>query len=179
MSARRFAPPTDEELLALLGREGRAVAVREVIRLLGVPADQRPGLRKRMRALAEEGKLLRVRARFALPASLSLTRGLFRGHRSGVGFVIPEADEEGRKAVDIFIGRARSRGALDGDTVAARVEKVHPDGRREGSVLEVIERGRAAVVGRLVAEGRRTWVEPQEERVPYLFHVAPSGRGEA
>jgi len=67
------------------------MAAREVIRALGVPADQRPALRKRMRALAEEGKLVRVRARFALPASLSLVRGLFRGHRSGIGFVIPEA----------------------------------------------------------------------------------------
>ncbi|MBI4251837.1 MAG: ribonuclease R [Candidatus Tectomicrobia bacterium] len=179
MSARRFTPPTDPELLALLAREGRAMAVREVIRLLGVPADQRPALRKRMRALAEEGKLVRMRARFALPASLSIVRGLFRGHRSGIGFVIPGEDGEEKKGADILIGRARTRGALDGDTVAARVEKVQPDGRREGSVLDVIERGRAAIVGRFMAEGRRAWVEPQEERLPHLFHVTPSGRGEA
>ncbi|OGL62325.1 MAG: ribonuclease R [Candidatus Tectomicrobia bacterium RIFCSPLOWO2_12_FULL_69_37] len=157
------------------------MAAREVIRALGVPADQRPALRKRMRALAEEGKLVRVRARFALPASLSLVRGLFRGHRSGIGFVIPEAPggEDGARGPDLFIGGARTRGALDGDTVAARVEKVQPDGRREGSVLEIIERGRASVVGRYMTEGRRAWVEPQEERVPHLFYVGPSGRGEA
>ncbi|MBI3126603.1 MAG: hypothetical protein HYZ11_03260, partial [Candidatus Tectomicrobia bacterium] len=121
MSARRFTPPTDQELLSLLGREGRAMAVREVIRLLKVPADHRPALRKRMRALSDEGKLVRVRARFALPASLSLVRGAFRGHRSGIGFVIPEGAEEGRREPDILIGRARTRGALDGDTVTARV----------------------------------------------------------
>ncbi len=181
MSPKSSPPPSDEALLALLARAGRPMAVREMVRLLDVPAQARPALRKRMRALAEEGVLVRVRARYALPASLSIFGGVFRGHRAGYGFVLPEGGEAGGGSPggDVLIGRSRTRGAMDGDRVAVRVEKVHPDGRREGSVVEILERGRKTLVGRFVAEGRRAWVEPQEDRIPHPVFVSPSGRGEA
>ena len=74
---------SDKEVLALLSRESRPMALRDMIRSLGVPADARPAFRKRIRSLAGEGILVRVRSRFALPESLSIYQGRFRGHREG------------------------------------------------------------------------------------------------
>ena len=105
------------------------MAVRELVRLLDVPSAARPALRKRLRAMAEAGALVRVRGRYSTPGSLSICQGVFRGHAQGYGFVAPGEAEE--KSPDIMIKKTRTRGAMDGDTVSARVEKVHPDGRRE------------------------------------------------
>ncbi len=162
------AIPDEETILALLMEEGRPMAVREVVRLLRVAADQRPVLRKRLRAMAEAGALTRVRGRYAAPGSLRVCEGVFRGHRQGYGFVVPGAAAGEERAPDIMIKKSRTRGAMDGDVVSARVERVQPDGRREGSVLCVLERAHETLVGRLCVEGGSAWAQPQEDRIPHL-----------
>jgi ribonuclease R len=171
----------DRSILGLLGREDRAMALREMIRSLGVPADERPAFRRRVRALSAEGVLVCMRSRYALPESLSIHRGTFRGHREGYGFVIPEAGGKrgGKNEPDIFIKRGRISGAMDGDLVAARVERTSPDGRREGSVVEILERAHTTLVGRLAADRQRAWVEPHEHRIPHIVLISPSKRGGA
>ncbi|MFC1491743.1 ribonuclease R [Nitrospinota bacterium] len=178
MSGKPPPASSDNAILDLLAREGRAMAVREMIRMLGVPAEGRPAFRKRVRALSGEGVLVRVRSRYALPESLSIFRGTFRGHPEGYGFVIVEC-AEGKKEPDIFIKRSRTRGAMDGDLVAARVERTGPDGRREGSVADIIQRAHERLVGRLVVDRRRAWVEPQERRIAHPVMVTLSKRGGA
>jgi len=157
------------------------MALREMIRSLGVPADERPAFRRRVRALSAEGVLVRVRSRYALPASLSIQRGMFRGHREGYGFIIIEEIEKRgkKKEPDIFIKRGRTSGAMDGDLVVVRVERTGPDGRHEGSVVEILERAHTTLVGRLAADRRRAWVEPHEQRIPDIVLIAPSMRGGA
>lgn len=152
------------------------MAVRELVRLLEAPSAARPALRKRLRAMAEAGALVRVRGRYSAPGSLSIYQGVFRGHAQGYGFVVPSHVEGDEKALDIMIKKTRTRGAMDGDVVSARVEKVHPDGRREGSVLDVIERAHETLVGRLCVDGRSAWVEPQEERIPHLVALDAGSR---
>ena len=153
------------------------MAVRELVRLLEIPSAARPLLRKRLRAMAEAGALVRVRGRYSTPGSLSIHQGVFRGHAQGYGFVAPN-EAEG-KATDIMIKKTRTRGAMDGDLVSARVEKVHPDGRREGGVLDVMERAHETLVGRLCVEGRSAWVEPQDGRIPHLVVLDAKERREA
>lgn len=155
------------------------MAARELIRALAVPADARPLLRKRLRAMAEAGALLRVRARYAAPGSLSVFRGVFRGHRRGYGFVAPEAADGRERPPDVMVRKTRTRGAMEGDAVSARVERTHPDGRREGGVLEVLERAHETLVGRLCAEGARAWVEPRDDRIPHLVLLDAGARGGA
>ncbi len=166
--------PGDKKILDLIAKEDRPMAVRELVRLLEVSPAARPALRKRLRTMAEEGALVRVRGRYSAPGSLSIYQGRFRGHAQGYGFVAPNQAEG--KATDIMIKKTRTRGAMDGDTVSARVEKVHPDGRREGSVLDVVERAHETLVGRLCVEGRSAWVEPQGERIPHLVVLGAGSR---
>ena len=152
------------------------MAVRELVRLLEVSAAARPAFRKRLRAMAEEGALTRVRGRYSTPGSLSIYQGIFRGHGQGYGFVVPKQAENEEKPLDIMIKKTRTRGAMDGDLVSARVEKVDAGGRLEGSVLDVVERAHETLVGRLCVEGRSAWVEPQENRIPYLVMLEAGSR---
>ena len=152
------------------------MAVRELVRLLEVSAAARPAFRKRLRAMAEEGALTRVRGRYSTPGSLSIYQGIFRGHGQGYGFVVPKQAENEEKPLDIMIKKTRTRGAMDGDLVSARVEKVDAGGRLEGSVLDVMERAHETLVGRLCVEGRSAWVEPQENRIPYLVMLEAGSR---
>ena len=167
--------PDDEAIRRLIARAEGPMAVRELVRLLEVPSPRRPEFRKHLRAMAEEGALVRVRGRYSAPGSLSTCQGIFRGGAQRYGFVVPNPGEGEEKPPDIMVRRTRTRGAMDGDLVSARVEKIHPDGRREGSVLNVVERARQTLVGRLCMEGRSAWVEPQEERVPHIVVLGAGG----
>ncbi len=156
------------------------MAVREMIRSLGVPSDARPDFRKRVRALSADGVLVRVRSRYALPKSLSIFQGKFRGHRDGYGFVLVDGEEGGaQNGTDILIKRGRTRGAMDGDRVAARVERIGRDGRREGNIVDITERAHKTLVGRFVTDRRRGWVEPQDKRIGHIILIAASKRGGA
>ncbi len=176
MKRKQNVIPDEEKIIGLIAKEDRPMAVRELVRLLEVRANARPALRKRLRAMAEAGALVRVRGRYSTPGSLSIHQGVFRGHAQGYGFVVPNQTGGKEKSPDIMIKKTRTRGAMDGDTVSARVEKVHPDGRREGSVIDVIERAHRTLVGRLCVEGRSAWVEPQGERIPHLVVLGAGSR---
>lgn len=175
MKADQGRSAAEKAVLSLLSREGRPMAVREIVRALNIPPSERPTLRKKMRALVEAGTLIRVRSRYALPESLSLCKGIFRGHRQGYGFVLPAPGSAEEKKGDVFISRNRTRGAMDGDQVSARVEKVDADGRREGSIVSIDVRAHPSLVGRLVVEGRQGWVEPQDTRIPHPVSLPPGG----
>ena len=169
--------PDDKKILRLIAQEDRPMAVRELVRLLEVPAAARPALRKRLRAMAEEGALVRVRGRYSTPGSLSIYQGVFRGHAQGYGFVVPSRAEDDEKPLDIMIKKTRTRGAMDGDLVSApggegpsRREARGERARRDG------ERAHETLVGRLCVEGRSAWVEPQGERIPHLVVLGAGSR---
>ena len=69
------------------------------------------------------------------------------------------------------------RGVLHGDRVRVRVTG-GDDKRREGALVEVIERSAQDVVGRLVVDGDQTLVVPENPRLPRVL-LAPNGRGKA
>ena len=46
-----------------------------------------------------------------------------------------------------------------------------PDGRRAGRIVEIIERGRDHIIGKLLFSGKRAWIEPQEDKLPFKIIV--------
>ena len=60
------------------------MAVRELVRLLDVPSAARPALRKRLRAMAEEGALVRVRGRYSTAGFPLHLPGNLSGPQAGV-----------------------------------------------------------------------------------------------
>ena len=105
-------------------------------------------LSRRLRAMERDGQLIRNRREGYGPvAKMNLVPGRVIGHPEGHGFLIP--DEGGDS---LFLSPRQMRKLLHGDRAVARVIGVDYRGRREGAVVEVLERNTATVVGRFCEE---------------------------
>lgn len=83
--------------------------------------------------------------------------------RDGYIFVIVDGEAD-----DIFVKASRTRGALNGDTVRVAVTKEKTENqRREGEVLEIMERSRKPFVGILHVVGDQAWVLMESRVMPY------------
>ena len=83
--------------------------------------------------------------------------------REGYAFIIVEGEED-----DVFVKASKTRGALHGDTVRVSVTREKTDrSRREGEVIEIIERSPRPFIGILHVVGNQAWVLMQSRFMPY------------
>lgn len=148
-------------LTALSDPERGPIKSKELAGLLEIPTDEYRDFRRLLQGMEKRGRVLRVRGhRYAVAARMDLVTGPISITRDGHGFV-----RSGDGQNDVFVPAHRQDTAMDGDTVAVRIEK-RPRGRsREGSVVRVLKRARETVVGTF-HEGRRvTYVTPMDARM--------------
>ncbi|WAA09914.1 ribonuclease R [Fervidibacillus albus] len=111
--------------------------------------------------MEEKGMIVRTRSnRYGLPEKMNLIRGKLSGHAKGYAFLLP--DEPGMD--DIFIPPGELNDALHGDTVLVRVQKSTNGGRREGTVIRILERGTKQIVGTYVESANFGFVIPDEKK---------------
>ena len=91
--------------------------------------------------------------------------------REGYAFIIIEDQED-----DIFVRQNKTRGALNGDIVKVVVTKEKAGGnRKEGEIVEIIERSRKPFVGILQVSGRQAWVIMESRVMPYDISIPTFG----
>lgn len=90
---------------------------------------------------------------------LSEVEGTVIGHRDGHGFV---RRDDGQ--ADIYLSPQEMRAVLHRDRVRVRVVRHDRKGRPEGRVLEIIERKKSPIIGRLLHEGGVWLVAPEDKR---------------
>jgi len=150
-----------DEILRLMEEEDRPVLIREVLRFIRLPKDQRQRVKEIFRDLANEGKIVKIRGnRYGLPVKMNLVVGRVKCHPDGYGFVIPEKEGE----QDIFVSPRNLKEAMHGDRVVARVESIRKKGR-EGSVIRILERGYHKVVGKFMRGKNYSYIIPEDERI--------------
>ena len=162
--------PERSTLIDFLGQGGAPVPFDRIAdaHALRTPAEQE-ALQRRLSAMARDGQVIRTRrGEFGLIDRMDLVTGRVIGHRDGFGFLRP--DDAG---ADLFFSPRQMRSLMHGDRVVARVVKVDRDGRREGALVEVIERGVGKVVGRLWREGGIAFVRPHNSRIHHDVLVPP------
>lgn len=87
--------------------------------------------------------------------------------REGFAFVITEGEED-----DVFIKASKTRGALNGDIVRVAVTREKTERtRREGEVIEIVERSRKPFIGVLHIVGNQAWVLMQSRFMPYDISI--------
>ena len=87
--------------------------------------------------------------------------------REGFAFVITEGEED-----DVFVKASKTRGALNGDIVRVTVTREKTERtRREGEVIEIIERSRKPFIGVLHVVGNQAWVLMQSRFMPYDISI--------
>jgi ribonuclease R len=157
-----------ETLLELMNEEDRPLLVREVLRYLALPKEERRTVRELLRHLAEEGKVVKIRGnRYGLPIKMNLVVGRVKCHPDGYGFVIPEGEGE----QDIFVSPKNLKEAMHGDRVVARVESIRKKGR-EGSVIRILDRSLHKVVGKFMRGKNYSYIIPEDERIIQEVFIA-------
>ncbi|HRC73138.1 MAG TPA: ribonuclease R [Candidatus Competibacter sp.] len=132
-------------------------------------------LSRRLRAMERDGQLIRNRREGYGPvAKMNLIPGRVIGHPEGHGFLIPDAGGD-----NLFLSPRQMRKLLHGDRAVARVIGVDYRGRREGAVVEVLERNTETVVGRFCEERGAFFIVPDNKRINQDIMVPADGRGEA
>ncbi len=86
--------------------------------------------------------------------------GTVDGHRDGHGFVVP--DEHGQDWV--YLPEQEMRSVLHKDRVRVRIQRLDRKGRPEGRVLDILERRKSTIIGRLLHEGGQWVVAPEDSR---------------
>jgi ribonuclease R len=93
-------------------------------------------------------------------ALMSEVEGTVQGHRDGHGFVV--RDE--RAAIDIYLSPQEMRSVLHRDRVRVRIVRYDRRGRPEGHVLDILERRKSPIIGRLLHESGVWLVAPEDKR---------------
>jgi len=91
---------------------------------------------------------------------MSEVEGLVQGHRDGHGFVT----RDDRSATDIYLSPQEMRAVLHRDRVRVRIVRYDRRGRPEGHVLDILERRKAPIIGRLLHENGIWLVAPEDRR---------------
>ncbi len=106
------------------------------------------------------------------PPRSDFVEGKVSAHKDGYGFVA------GGAGTDVFLPPRQMRGIMDGDTARVRVTGEDERGRREGVLVQIIERGRRTLVGRLQVQQGVCTVIPSSPKLPEVI-VSPRDRAEA
>ncbi|WP_018882793.1 MULTISPECIES: ribonuclease R [unclassified Thioalkalivibrio] len=168
--------PSREFILGLLQEADNPLSYDEIAERLQIDDDDRlEALRRRLKAMERDGQALCNRRGAYLPVNQEdLIRGRVIGHPDGFGFLVPDEQDD-----DLFLSPKQMRGVFHGDRALARVMGVDRRGRREGGIVEVLERNTTQVVGRLKIEDGVGVLTPDNKRITHDILVPPDGLGEA
>jgi ribonuclease R len=172
--AKKYARPipSREAILALLEHKAVPLSWEEIASSFGLKeAVDLEALKKRLKAMERDGQLLRNRReRYCLINRRDLIPGRVIGHPDGFGFLRPDAGGE-----DLFLSPREMRRVFHGDRVVACVTGVDRRGRREGVIVEILERGQERVVGRLFKERGIAYVVPDNKRITHDVLIPEEG----
>lgn len=163
--AKKYDKPivSREYILDFLSQYDQPLNKKELAKALNLSSDsEKEALRRRLRAMLRDGQLVKNRKGGYGPIDkMDLIKGRVSAHSEGFGFLIPD-DGSGD---DLYLSARQMRGVMHGDRVLGRVVGIDHRGKKEGQIVEVIERGTQQIVGRFLREGGLAYVIPSDQRL--------------
>ena len=162
--------PRRAEILSVLRKHDQPLSDRALFQAFGIrKGPDRDAFLGRLKRMQRDGLVLSDRRnRFVLPDKMDVIRGRVIGHAKGFGFLTPESGGN-----DLYIPTSEMRKVLHGDRVLARVTKIDRRGRKEVSIVEILERANVNVVGRFVIEQGLAFVIPDDTRIGQDVFIPP------
>jgi len=162
--------PSREYVVTILEQQGKPVSFAHLCDLLDIHTSEESSFERRLGAMEREGQLMRNRKNaYILPERASLIAGRIEGHADGYGFLVPDDGGD-----DLYLDSKQMTKVLHRDRALARVIGFDRKGRREGAIVEVLERGNSKVVGRVLIEHGITVVVPENKRINQDILVVPN-----
>ena len=174
--AERYAQPiaSREAILQLLEEADGPLTMEMLAERLDLTApDRAAALGKRLGAMVRDGQLLQNRRGGYVPAGpLDLIAGTVIANPDGFGFLRPD------KGVgdDLFLPPVEMRKVMHGDRAMASVTGMDRRGRREGVIVEVLERRLNRLIGRFTIESGISFVVPDDRRIQRNVQVPSDAR---
>ncbi len=177
--ASRYADPipSREAILKLLADADGPMLAESVAERLGLDTpERREALGKRLAAMLRDGQLLQNRRGGYLPAArMDLIAGTVIANPDGFGFLRPDTGP----GDDLFLSPVEMRKVLHGDRVMASVTGMDRRGRREGAIVEVLERRINRLIGRFTLEVGISYVQPDDARIQRNIQIPVDARLDA
>ena len=169
--------PSREWITEMLEDRGVPLKTESLAILLDIAEHEMPFFERRLTAMARDGQILINRRGMVCAAEkLALVKCRVEAHKDGFGFAVPlTPDGQG----DFVLPARQMRGLMHGDRVTVRPAGMDRRGRREGQVLDVIERAQKTVVGRLMIERGIAMLSPEDSRLPDSILLEPDSVGKA
>jgi ribonuclease R len=162
--------PSREAILALLEERGELLTEARIAEALELHDEYGiSALAKRLNAMVRDGQLLLGRRGGYAPArKLDLIPGVVLANAEGYGFLRP--DEGGD---DLYLSPYQMRSVMHGDRVLASVVGLDRRGRRQGAIVEVLQRRSPRLVGRVMIDNGVTVVVPDDRRLHQDVMIPP------
>lgn len=139
--------------------EYKPLRFKEFVSLLQVPRGDKNSLKEMLDQFIKDGKLILDRqGRYRIPGD-NIKTGTFAGTQRNFGFVILEGEEQ-----DIFIPENAAKGALHGDKVMVAINEEQTGKRKEGTIINIIERGKTELVGTFEKSKNFGFVRPDNSK---------------
>jgi len=160
-----------EQILDQLRIMGAPQLPEDLLDAMGAPAIE---FFNALDALEAEGRLFTTRKqKVALPEQLGYVTGRLQITSRGYGFVLPADGSD-----DIFVAQKSLSGALNGDTVTARL--VQSGGASsEGEVIAIVEHANTQIVGTFHKNGKTCTLVPDNKKLGECFPAENARRGAA
>ena len=168
--------PSRELILQLIEHAGKPLSRVDIAEAFSLEnEDDLEALRRRLRAMERDGQLLFNRGQqYCLVNNKDLIVGRIIGHADGFGFVRPDDGSD-----DLYLSPREMNPLLHNDRAMVRVAGIDKKGRREGAVVEILERNTHQIVGRLYKEDGFTYVVPDNKNIAQTVLVLKGGAGKA
>ncbi|QSR36365.1 ribonuclease R [Marinobacterium iners] len=162
--------PSRDFMLEFLEKWGAPISHPVLCRELGIDdEDSVEGVRRRLIAMCRDGQLISNRkGEYGLIQKMDLIPGRVIGHRDGFGFLKPDAGGD-----DLFLSPRNMREVFDGDRALVQSIGVDHKGRREGKIVEVLERGTTKVVGKFDGHSGFGSLIPENQRITNQVMIIP------
>jgi len=157
--------PSREFIIDTLREMDKPLSFSQLLKALSIRSEaDKEGMRRRVKAMLRDGQLFETKKGQLAPVDqASLIRGRVQGHKDGFGFLIP--DEGGD---DLFLSRFQMALVLPGDIVLARSFPGR-SGKREGKIVEIVERNTSTCVARYWEDNGTHFLEPVDKAIAQDF----------
>ncbi|MBF0275870.1 MAG: ribonuclease R [Nitrospinae bacterium] len=137
-----------------------------ILSALDVPKKDKSSVKKILKTLANQGRIIKLRKGvYGLTENMEQIEGTLQGNERGFGFVLVKGGE------DVFIPKSRMNGAMHGDNVLCRVDEIDREGRREGTIIDIVTRNKTNILGAFQFNGEFGFVVPYEKSYAYDIFI--------